>query len=292
MEPGNDVDERNTDQAKVLSKKGLYAPLSVYTRDVDDHATTQPSKPPKLRASLKDGALFDFLVQVGKEHNRKSNISVGKNNGSRPLSQNDINDRIRMRSLTLVGGGINTSISSELKKKKAPFAIQQQIMKRKRISGKKYTESHVGLDTWATLEVVNKKWNEYVARVIQQTQVNLECANARALVNSLSLILTRVELVGALVAIVKCKSHPHLVSNEGYVTGETSKTWRLATPRRRADKKKSDKSFSKILTVPKGGGTELEVVIRHPESDGSLITDDYTAIERSNKERTINIRIT
>ena len=292
MDQGNDGEERNIDQVKVLSKKGLYAPLSVYTRDVVDHGSTQLSKPRKLAAALKDGALVDFLVQVGKDHNRKSNISVGKNNGSRPLSHNDINDRIRMRSLTLVGGGINTSISSELKKKKASLAIQQLTMKRKRMTRKKDTSNHVDVDTWAKLEVVNSTWNAYVHRFLQHMQVNLDYSNTRASVNSLSLTLSRVELVGSFLAILKCESHPHLVSYEGYLIGETLHTWRLATLRRHADKKKTDKSFCKVLTVPKGGGTELEVVIQRPESSESFVTDDSKATEKSNEGRSIYIRIT
>jgi hypothetical protein len=291
MEQGTNVEEWNIDQSKALSKKGLYAPLSVYSRDDD---TNPSSKPRKLAASLKDGALVDFLVQVGKEHNRKSNSSVGKNNGCRPLSQTDINDRIRMRSLTLIGGGINTSISSELKKKKASFAIPQQItkMKRKQMSGNENTTSKVGMHTCARLAVVNTKWNEYMARFLQDKQVNLECANARALVNSLSLTLSRVELVGSFVVIMKCKSNPHLVSKEGYLIGETSNTWRLATLPKHAEKKMSYKSFCKVLTVPKGFGTELDVVITTSESGESFSVDVYPATENLSKGRTIYIRIT
>ena len=99
-----ETDDSNTDPAKnkTLSKKGLYAPLSVYGRDdVDvinvDGEASKAAKSRKLPSSLKDGALIDFLFQVRKEHNRKANMSVGKNSGCKPILQNEVNDRIRMR---------------------------------------------------------------------------------------------------------------------------------------------------------------------------------------------------
>ena len=159
-----ETDDSNTDPAKnkTLSKKGLYAPLSVYGRDdVDvinvDGEASKAAKSRKLPSSLKDGALIDFLFQVRKEHNRKANMSVGKNSGCKPVSQNEGNDRIRMWALTLIGGSINTSISAsgssgDSKRKRVsavPVPLPPQYYmsnrKRKQIYGKtKYAHKVAG----------------------------------------------------------------------------------------------------------------------------------------------------
>ena len=306
-----ETDDSNTDPAKnkTLSKKGLYAPLSVYGRDdvnvinVNDDLATAASKAKarKLPSSLKDGALIDFLFQVGKEHNRKALMSVGKNNGCKPVSQNEVNDRIRMRALTLIGGGINTSISGsgDQKRKRVSASVllppqQQQYCnmsnrKRKQICGKtKYVHKVAGRagtdsttrmhSTWDTLEEVNSKWNDYVRRFLKDEGVDLKSMSNsmsanRSLTNTLSRIMSRVELVGSFVEIVRCESHPHLVSTEGFLIGETSQTWRLATLPRKVEKDKPkpkpEKRICKVLTVPKGGGTEFELVLNPRSNDES-----------------------
>jgi hypothetical protein len=232
-----ETDDSNTDPAKnkTLSKKGLYAPLSVYGRDdVDvinvDGEASKAAKSRKLPSSLKDGALIDFLFQVGKEHNRKANMLVGKNNGCKPVSQNEVNDRIRMRALTLIGGGINTSISASgsggSKRKRVsavplpPQYCNMSNRKQKQICGKtKYAHKVAGkagagaddgtvttrMHTWDKLEEINSKWNDYVRRFLQDEDVDLpdlksmSSMGARSLINTLSRIVSRAEMVGSYV---------------------------------------------------------------------------------------------
>lgn len=273
-----DLNGRNAGTGTTLSKVGLYAPLSVSRSDND---TNPLSKPRKLASVLKDGALIDFLVQVGINHNRKATISVGKNNGSKPLSQNEVNDRVRMKAVTLVGGGINTSISGAPKKRKASILPRSQVSNTKRKRACFVSDKHELCEppAWATLEKVNSTWNDYIVRFLQEEGIDLESANVRSLTRCLSKVLPRLEIVGSFVSIVECQAHKQFVSKEGYIVGETLNTWRLATLPRKIDGNKPDKRFCTVLTVPKGGGTELalSVCINAPEhaSEGN-VTEEKT----------------
>ena len=270
MEKVKDRYDKNADTLATLSKAGLYAPLSVFNKENDD--ATRPSKPKKLASFLKDGALVDFLVQVGTTNNRKGAISVGKNNGSKPLSQNEVNDRVRTKALTLVGGGINTSISGRANKTMAPLLPQNRASskKRKRTSFASERSGVLDSQTWDTLERINKKWNEYIVRFLKEEGIDLESRNIRSLTRCVSQVVSQVEIVGSFVSIVKCRAHPHLVSKEGCLVGETCSTWRLATLPRETDKHKPDKRFCTVLTVPRGGGTELTMSVSfNPDENSS-----------------------
>ena len=273
MEKLKDVNDRNTGTGTTLSKAGLYAPLSV-SRRVDDPNLL--SKPRKLASLLKDGALVDFLVQVGINHNRRAAISVGKNNGSKPLSQNEVNDRVRMKALTLVGGGINLSISGAPKKVKASLFPRSQVSNTKRKRTSFVCEKYALCEpqAWATLEKVNKTWNDYIVRLLQDEGIDLESTNVRSLTRRLSKVASGMEMVGSFVSIVKCQAHKQLVSKKGFIVGETLNTWRLATLPTKIDENKPVERFCTVLTVPKGVGTELIVSVRftspeHP-SEGNL----------------------
>ena len=159
-------------------------------------------------------------------------MSVGKNNGCKPVSQNEGNDRIRMWALTLIGGSINTSISAsgssgDSKRKRVsavPVPLPPQYYmsnrKRKQIYGKtKYAHKVAGkagagaddgtvttrMHTWDKLEEINSKWNDYVRRFLQDEDVDLpdlksmSSMGARSLINTLSRIVSRAEMVGSYV---------------------------------------------------------------------------------------------
>ena len=271
MEKVKGVYGRNVDPTASLTKTGLYAPLSVFSKDEDDTAT-RSSKPRKLASFLKDGALVDFLVQVGINQNRKATILVGKNNGSKPLSQNEVNDRVRTKALTLVGGGINTSISGNAKKVKASSLLPQNQAannKRKRTCYVSKLSGQLDSHTWDTLENVNKKWNEYVVRFLKEEGIDLGSKNVRLLKRRISQAVSHTEIVGAFVSIVECRAHPHLVRKEGFLVGGTSNTWRLATLPMNTAMQKPDTRLCTVLTVPKGGSVLALSVCFHSDENSS-----------------------
>lgn len=92
--------------SQTLSKTGLYSPLSLISLEKNN----QPKKK-NNRSAGKDGALVDFVFQIGKEYHRKASLRSGKNNGCKPTSHSEVKDKISNRALTLIGGGINTSLS-------------------------------------------------------------------------------------------------------------------------------------------------------------------------------------
>eukprot|EP00545_Synedropsis_sp_CCMP1620_P006190 CAMPEP_0119021986 /NCGR_PEP_ID=MMETSP1176-20130426/27100_1 /TAXON_ID=265551 /ORGANISM="Synedropsis recta cf, Strain CCMP1620" /LENGTH=249 /DNA_ID=CAMNT_0006976711 /DNA_START=77 /DNA_END=823 /DNA_ORIENTATION=+ len=241
---------------KTLSKKGLYAPLSVY------NASSNPSRQAKIRPSLKDGALIDFLFRVGQEHNRKAKISVGKNNGCKPVSQNDVNDRIRQRALTLIGGGIDTSISGESTRKRTSAATPQHYpsmsnRKRKLMhTGRCREQKLVGppprncaTGTWDKLVEVNRKWNDYVHRFLRQDGCDLQPTSNKALATTLSRHMREVGVVGSFVEITACESDKYLATKSGIVVGETTNTWRLAVLPKVAQKDEPASVLCKLRTV-------------------------------------------
>ena len=204
----------------------------------------------------------------------------------------------------MIDGGINTSISasgsgdSKTKRVSAvplpPQYCNISNRKRKQICGKtKYAHKVVGkagagaddgtvttrMHTWDKLEEINSKWNDYVRRFLQDEGVDLpdlksmSSMSARSLTNTLSRIVSSVEMVGSYVEIVSCESHQHLLSLVEFLIGETSQSWRLATLPRKVkaekdkpksmhmSKSKSEKRICKVLTVPKGDGTVFALVL-------------------------------
>jgi hypothetical protein len=255
----------NNDQPKTLSKKGLYAPLSVY-RDQEDSSS---SKKRKVAPSLKDSALVDFLYTVGRDHNRKATISVGKNNGCKPLSQNEVSDRIRQRALTLIGGGINTSISGEKSKKNASKAtgLYQTMSNRKRKLRQERQESVGGsqqcpsTNTGDKLTEINRKWNDYVHGFLRDQGCDLQTKKGtRALTTMLTRYLPEVGIVGSFINIAACKSNKHIVSKRGFMVGETAHTWRVAVLPRGTSRNKLGKVLFKLRTVAKQG-TRITLVL-------------------------------
>jgi hypothetical protein len=235
--------------SKTLSKAGLYAPLSAF-----DSISTKPKKVP---SSLKDGALIDFLFCLGQDYNRKSSIRVGKNNGCKPVSHNEISHRIRQRALTLVGGGINTAIAPHRSKVLNSYRFKRKKKKRPH-EKRRLTTAEV--PAWDTLEQVNRIWNtEYLPRLLVD-QAIVSCDKAKGSVEEL-FSTGKVEFVGSQVRISACKSHASYIDKAGYLIGDTTKTWRIATVCK-------GKKHIKVLVAPKSG-TGIEIILPSEFVDGT-----------------------
>jgi len=113
-----------------LSKNLLYAPLTAYHKAaaatcVDDKDGIDGRLNYHKKKSFKESSLVSFLHSVSCDYHRtrRSTVNDAKNNGSRPLGLADIEDRIRQRAVTLIGGGINSSI--------IPITIQRKLNKKR-----------------------------------------------------------------------------------------------------------------------------------------------------------------
>ena len=112
---------------KSLSKNLLYAPLEAYhkaacfqavggdsdysTSDSNFHPSQYMSLKSSIPKSLQESSLVSLFHSIScNYHRNRAMANDAKNNGSRPLGLSDIEERIRQRAVTLVSGGINSSI--------------------------------------------------------------------------------------------------------------------------------------------------------------------------------------
>ena len=107
-----------------LSKNELYTPMAGYDQD-DVEPSVYLGTKSSIPKSLQESALVQFYRNVSLDyHYQNPNIpSANSNNGndyknagaSRPIPLADVDDRIRQRTVTLLGGGIHTvSVKSSL----------------------------------------------------------------------------------------------------------------------------------------------------------------------------------
>lgn len=105
------------EHGKILSKNILYAPLDAYNKVTanDDHdkkigSIESLQSNYRKKKKSKEANLASFLHTVSCDYHRNRHRNDAKNNGSRPLGLADIEDRIRQRAVTILGGGINSSL--------------------------------------------------------------------------------------------------------------------------------------------------------------------------------------
>jgi hypothetical protein len=200
------------EDGKSLSKNLLYTPIVAYHKaaaaaasaaaSVDDnnnddvdkrssqhHPSQYMSMKSSVPKSLQEVSLVAFLHTVSCDYHRNGNgRNDAKNNGSRPLGKNDIEGRIRQRAVTLIGGGINSSIiptnktfqerklsSSNTNKKRRQRSWEEiePILLKKKINMNTNTknnnsnkQSNDFNDVILFLQGLNVAWNEYIWKVI------------------------------------------------------------------------------------------------------------------------------
>ena len=209
------------EDGKSLSKNLLYTPLVAYHKaaaaaaaaasaaaSVDDndnddvnkrsnqhHPSQYMSMKSSVPKSLQEVSLVAFLHTVSCDYHRNGNNrsrsttgfgggvsnNDAKNNGSRPLGKNDIEGRIRQRAVTLIGGGINssiiptnktfqerTSLSSNNNKKRRQRSWEEikPILLKNKMNMKKNNQNNDSNDVISFLQGLNVAWNEYIWKVI------------------------------------------------------------------------------------------------------------------------------
>ena len=97
------------DTGKTLSRNAIYTPLEGYDQEEvepSQYMTTRKTIP----KSLQESSLFTFYQSVSYNfHYKIATASDPRNNGNRPSSLKDVEERIRQRAITLIGGGINSA---------------------------------------------------------------------------------------------------------------------------------------------------------------------------------------
>jgi RNase P/RNase MRP subunit p29 len=198
--------------------------------------------------SLRESSLVDFVQTVSTEISDK------------PLSTQVIDERIRQRALTLVGGGINSSMTSKQNSnnKRRSSRHYEELSNRQRkkrfqqIHSKDLNRSKQQEDekVFDTLLKVNRKWNDYVRKLARVDQLLLLQQDEDP-IKIVSSRLAQLELVGAFVELITCQAHKEWVGKEGMVVETTTNTWRLAIMK--VSDRQTQKQQPKVLVVPKKG---------------------------------------
>lgn len=251
-----------------LSKDALYAPLAAYEQDKvsASHYLIHKKRVPE---NIKESSMVEFLVQVSQHVNRNRLLTTGKNNGSKALSQSDVDTRIRQRGLTLIGGGINKEWGHGKRANTNKSTIPSN-RKRKRTLLVAATNNKTSFPfdpvTGHHFSLLNNLWNDYFLLLLPTITDMMWCdpTTISSLSVRLAPIMDRVELVGAHVTIVSCNSQKGVTGTSGYVAKVTANTWtivKLAT---------SKGTHDKVLVVPKKGSIiSLRVTLSNAKEEGT-----------------------
>lgn len=280
-------------QGKSLSKNLLYTPLEAYllhdaaavatARRTDtkvsitaaatttSQSTTNPHPSQYLNTlksvpkSLHETSLAPFLQSISHDHHSgltTAAADAAKNNGSRPVSVKDVEDRIKQRAVTLVGGGINASLRSSTSTRSFPFRNNKHshrfkaAKKRKRKEWQhqvqencqswidRFGDGHDKTSSMTEVEFLremNKAWNDYMYSEGSSTPLddftkteiapNKEDDSDNKMQRQFQQRLSQekqLELVGAHVKIAVCNSHKAWAGRFGVLVGETTNTYRIA----------------------------------------------------------------
>ena len=277
-----------TEDGKTLSKNLMYAPLVAYqksafvTSGLDSsnsssstiiHPSQYMSQKKTVPASIRESSLASTLHFVSCDyHSNLATVNDAKNNGSRPLGLSDMDDRIRQRAVTLVGGGINSVI---------PFA--KMAIRSKKRRHRSWEEAEAVLGKFSVEEVIleaesshaisflrklNTAWNNYAWELLTSDKDNNEKRrmsdnDLNGIEVRLGALLSRknhggnggsiksggsfngtnnakddyIDLVGAHLKVNSSNTHTSWVGRFGVLIGETKNTYRIASCARNQEKK-------------------------------------------------------
>jgi RNase P/RNase MRP subunit p29 len=287
------------DNGKILSRNELYAPLAAYEQThlpPSSYMLNQLSIP----KTLQESSLVSHLQKVSYNYHRnQAKASDPKNNGSRPNSIRDVDEKIKQRAVSLIGGGVTSSLDVDHK-------IAKKHRKRKRkqktwedVKDKLDTKSNkVGLDLWQTLDdaahflrSLNSSWNQYISSVLRLGKATKEISTIAA---DFVACKTQLELVGAHVRIACCSQRIHWEGYSGIFIGESKNTWQILTLRSKKDNGTKEKCAEKdsiitfkptieTLAIPKKGSS-LILILPDPSS-----TPNSTEIDKTSDDELIPI---
>jgi len=272
-------DQSSSSGLKTLSRNALYATLDTYVND----GSTKSSK---IIPNLKEKSLYAFMQAVsGEYHSSHTSLGLenGANNGGRGLKSRNFEAKLGQRALTLIKGGIGTSIVKSTadmvdsgnsgKRKKSlrneiiriPGSISRK--KRRRCRNEVGAHSTARKLDGTVLLGLHKMWEKYAKVLLQKCM----CAISFDAEEASSLVATG-ELVGAFVKIKSsnsCKSH---VGKQGYIVEITKNTWRIAIPSDKSlDISDSNKAAAfKIILLPKKGSSLVLYIQRSDEDNDSI----------------------
>jgi hypothetical protein len=276
----------------------LYTSMAAYNNpqglDPSDFLRNQLSTP----KTVQEAALIEFVARVSADFHRFSfgeksqsggrrDLESFSNRGGRPLSVQDVDESLRHRAITLVGGGFHSKAKQQQGQAiksggvgAAPFSerileyqLEETYGKRRRCrrrpsSSRKprgtlraQVASVVHRTQLQFLIELNFQWIRYAQELLGTTQTQVS-ARLASLADR-----TSIEWVGAKVRVDQCSQQPSRLSGVvGILLRETPNTWRVVPVVEddgvdvALDSKKSSFRSLRTLVVPKRG-TVLTAVL-------------------------------
>ena len=216
----------STEDGKTLSKNALYAPLIAY-----DQSNVEPANYLATKSSIPKSLQENSLIQLWRTasvdyHRQSSSAKDAKNGGSRPLFIPEIDDRVRQRAVTLLGGGIQSTVTTHRNSHPERKSRKERI--RRRINSKSAFPSKQGIDLQDNLNYLrrlNASWNEYIMKVLEidSTSYDEFTTIARPACD-----MSKLDLVGSHFQIATCTQAAKLVGQSGVLLGVSKNTWKVA----------------------------------------------------------------
>jgi hypothetical protein len=288
------------EDGKSLSKNLMYAPLVAYHKSanstIDDnsggsstsiakHPSQYTSENRSVSKAFTESSLVSLLHFSSCDYHRKrATVNDAKNNGSRPLGLSDMEDRIRQKAVTLVGGGINTSIpipktkiQSKKRRHRSWEEVEPVLKKLSSSSSSAETLESESGHVVSFLQKLNSAWNEYASKLLlkdraknrnqrisdddlKEIEVRLGALTRSGIHNTTRnrvhsgdngrsandfMAQDHIDFIGAHVQVKSCKAHVSWEGKFGVLIGETKNTYRIASfARRRKLKKATTKASS------------------------------------------------
>lgn len=308
----------------------MYLPLVAFDSKVNGKYDPEAFMAARqnLPNSVQEKALIEFWHKVGVDYHRTATVKDPTNNGHRPISLSDMEERIRSRALTLIGGGINNSwgpssnaAAGTLNTKattKAPRLSRKQQLAYKRQRKNKHLMHFTTNDEDGKmsrfLSDLNSLWNEYMVKLLQlpssgDYHVLVQDSTVWSHVTA-SITNETAQLVGAQVRIKSCRESPNWVGKIGIVVGRTKNTWNVMVegPVGKGKGKRENQSKSKLneLTTDKGNwkgwrslvvpkrGSEITLLVpmKQKKSDGGqTLQSHHTAMTSQSRTPVLAIDI-
>jgi RNase P/RNase MRP subunit p29 len=271
----------NSSKLTSLSKNALYAPLNTYLNE------TKRNSSKAVNANLREKALYSFIESVSSEyHSPDTSLGLenGANNGGLALNARQIEQKLSQRALTLIKGGINSSIvkstsamvdgdnlSATRQRKSGSSGVVRlygSVSNKKR---KRSREEMTGIVSSSpeVLVGLNQIWNKYIEKLLSNSPNSKEILS----------LMTSAELTGAIASVARsqsCRSH---IGKVGFIIDITKNTWKFSIPK---DGSKDTEGMIKckefkVIVVPKRDST---LVIKIPNSDKSSYVEISGNINR------------
>ena len=309
------------EDGKTLSKNLMYAPLVAYQKSAigasdEDTKKSSPTHPSQymlyrktVPTSLRESSLSSTLHFVSCDYHRnRATVNDAKNNGSRPLGLSEMEDRIRQKAVTLVGGGVNSSIpftkTTTRSKKRRHRSWEEAEQRLKKSSLEKVLSGSEPDHVVSFLKKLNSVWNEYAWKLLTNDKTKTERRwlsedDLNAMEFRLGVLVSKkkrsstggsnsssfnradskdgqIDLIGAHVKIDSSNAHTSWVGRFGVLIGETTNTYRVASYARR---QKQNKSVTKGSLRKKKQQKQNKI-----ESDKNLESSSGLGVEKNTSD--------